>query len=154
MENLYELAGDLERINNEIINAEGEITPELEAMLDGFTAALDKKAGGIIRWTLNLKGKRDALQNEIDRLTNRKRMVERLDKRLKEYVHLCMLKAGMKKLEYDTFTVAVQKNPPSVEVVDEEKISGGYKEIIRTVKIDKKRLLDDMKAGAEIDGAI
>ena len=153
-ESLYELSSELQRINEEIITAEGEITPELETMLDGFTTALDKKTGGIIRWTLNLKGKQQAIQNEIDRLTTRKRMVDNLDKRLKNYVHVCMVKAGMKKLEYDTFTVAIQKNPPSVEIEDEEKIDGKYKEIVQVVKLDKKQILSDMKAGAEVEGAI
>lgn len=154
-ENLYELSNELACINDEIINAQGEITEELEARLDTLNLALDKKAEGIGRWMLNLTGRQESLNKEIDRLTARKKAAKNLQGRLKEYIKDCMNLVGKIKLEFSALTLRVQKNPASVEIVDEKAIPAKYLTIIPEQKIvDKKAVLDDLKKGVRVEGAV
>lgn len=151
-ENLYELSTELAIIYGEIAVADGELSETLEAQLDAVSLAVKDKIQNIGKWTLNLDGRTEAIDKEIARLEHKKRMTENLSKRLQEYVKMCMTKADMKKLEYTTFSVAVQKNPPSVEIVNEEAVPNTYKIIKQTIAVDKKKLLDDLKAGQKVEG--
>lgn len=153
-ENLYDLSAELATINDEIIDAQGEITEELETRLDTMNLALDKKAEGIGRWMLNLTGRQDSLDQEIARLTARKKAAKNLQGRLKEYVRDCMARAGKTKFEFNTFTFRVQKNPASLEILLEPAIPAKYLTIIPEQRVvDKKAVLDDLKKGIEVDGA-
>lgn len=153
MENLYDLSSQLAVINNEIIDAEGEVSPELERRLDETGLALQDKVQGIARWMFNIEGREDALDKEIARLTARKKQVVGLRSRLKEYVKSNMEIADIKKLEFDTFEVTVAKNPPSVEITDVEVVPAQFIEVVTTNKIDKKEILKTMKSGYKVLGA-
>lgn len=153
-ENLYTLSAELAVINDEIVDAEGVVTPELEARLDGLGLAFDKKVYGIVRWTLNLKGNTAALDIEIKRLQARKKAAENLDKRLKEFIALCLRQADRKKVEFDTFTVALQKNPASADIENEAMIPAKFLTIVPEQKVvDKKAVLDALKKGEVVEGA-
>lgn len=151
-DNLYELSTQLAKINNEIFDADGELTEELEKRLDDSTLAMKDKVQSIVKWTLNLKGKAEMIDAEIERLQHKKKMTDNLNKRLSDYVRQAMLAADINKIEYPTFTVCVQKNPRSVEIIDEEIIPSAYKIVKQVISVDKRRLMDDLTAGEKIQG--
>lgn len=152
MSDLYNLSVELAIINNEIIDAEGEISTELEKRLDASTLAIRDKIHSIGKWTLNLDGKTEAIDKEINRLQHKKKMTENLNNRLQNYIRQAMERADIHKIEYPTFTVAVQKNPPSVEIQNDEVVPNAYKTIKQTISVDKRRILEDLKAGQKIEG--
>ena len=59
---------------------------------------------------------------------------------------------GKTKFKGQLFSFSIQKNPPSVNVIDEKLIPEEYF-IPQEPTLDKKRLLTDIKSGAEIPGA-
>lgn len=66
-----------------------------------------------------------------------------LDETLRE-LNIKDLKAGI-------FNIKYQLNPPSVNILDLDKIPENYK-LPQEVKIDKKAILQDIKAGQVIEG--
>lgn len=59
------------------------------------------------------------------------------------------------KAEAGTFRLAFQKNPPSVFIARPEDVPPEYWRIIpETREPDKRKMLDDLKAGREIPGAL
>lgn len=56
-------------------------------------------------------------------------------------------------MKFSEFTVALQKNPQSVEIHNSEAIPDEYKTLETVVKVSKKMLGDDLKAGVIIPGA-
>jgi len=61
-----------------------------------------------------------------------------------------MRAAGIDKVKGRLFTLAFQKNPPSVEVMDESLIPSDY---IKTVtSVDKKLILEALKSGHSVSG--
>ncbi len=152
--NLYDLTTELRAVQNQIEDGGGELTPDLEASLDGLTLDLSVKAVSIAKWVLNIHADEKAVQTEVDRLTAKKRGRVALQKRLKDYIRESMIAVGHKKIEAPAVTVRVQKNPPSAEIVSAEDIPADYQIVIpATTKIDKKKLLTDLKAGKDIPGA-
>jgi hypothetical protein len=153
-ESLYSLSSKLARINDEIFDAGGEVTDELEQRLDDTGLALQDRVHGIVRWVFNLDGQEEAIDKELARLQARKKAVKNLTARLKGYVETGMKVADKNKMEFDTFEAAVVKNPPSVEIQDEKAIPAKFVETITMQRIDKKAILVALKAGEEVTGAV
>lgn len=150
---LYDLSNELALINDELAESGGELPDELEIRLDSLSLSFNQKVEGIVKWSKNLEGRESALDKEIARLCERKKATENLRDRLKKYMLESMQRAGKTKVEMDTFTVAIQKNPASLEVVDPEAVPATYKTIRQEVVLDRRQMLDDLKAGKPLEGA-
>ena len=48
--------------------------------------------------------------------------------------------------------VRLQNSPPSCEVLDETWVPEKYREVITTIKIDRKAIIGEWKAGTEVPG--
>jgi hypothetical protein len=149
---LYDLTEDLKRIEDQIIDAGGEVTEELEQALESSSLAVKDKTTGIMSWVRNLDADVSVVDMEIKRLSAIKKARQNLQKRLKDYIKMCMEGAKLLKVDTPLGTLAIQKNPPSVEVVDEDKVPAPYVIIKQTSSIDKVTALADLKAGKEIEG--
>ena len=151
---LYELAADLSKINDIIIEGGGELPAELEEQLDSSGLAFQAKVEGIARWTGDLKGRAKVIKDEITRLQDRMKATQNLEARLKEYVKRCMEQADIKKIEFDTCVVRIQNNPASVEILDEKEIPARFTTIVpETTKTDRAAVLKALKAGEDVAGA-
>ena len=149
-EPLYKLSQELAIINNTI--EDGELSEELEKRLDETALTLKEKALGLGNWILNIDGKVDAIQAEIDRLKLRQQYAKNLKERLQSYIKCCMEIANIQKLESPTLTLAIQKNPSSVAITDESIIPAEYITLIETKQINKSQILHDLKLNIDIPG--
>lgn len=150
---LYKLSTELQKINDELIENEGEMSTSLEIRLDETSLSFKEKSESIAKWTIDLNGDVAAINAEIERLQTKKRVTENLRKRLMEYIKGCMVAADVKKIESPTMTIRIQNNPASVEVLNETDIPSKYIKIKQITEIDKSGMLIALKAGEEIPGA-
>ena len=150
---LYSLSNEVERVIQDVVFADGGLSPELEQQLDKISGDFKAKAGNIAKWCLNLDANVPGLEQEITRLQKRLKVQGNLNQRLKNYIKYCMENAGLHKLDMATFTISIAKNPPSVEVVTEELLPSKYIRVVQTQSVDKKQLLQDLKDGEKIEGA-
>ncbi len=151
---LYELSGDLQVLHDEIMEAEGEITPDLERALDRLNLLMTEKVEKISRWYLSLQRTGEALDAEIERLKNRRNARRNLQDRLKAYMKLCLEKAEKTRLEFSTLTVTLQRNPPSVAVLDHSQLPARFVRITTVSEVDKDGLREALRAGERIPGAV
>ena len=93
------------------------------------------------------------LKEEEERLNARRKAKENAIKRLKALMQDAMTAAGEKKIQCGTFTTSIQNNAPSV-VVDEQYIENIPEEYLRIKEpeIDRKKMLEDLKAGKDLEG--
>ena len=152
MSNLYELSKELQIINSELSDSGGVFDDEIERKLDELNIAVKDKIEGLGRWIANLDGEDKALDAEITRLEGRRTAVTARKTRLHEYIKTSMERADIKKIEGVVNTFTIVSNPPSLEIVDKEKIPAAYITVKTENVVDKKRLLQDLKEGAEIEG--
>ncbi len=153
MAHLYELSTDLATINDEIIGADGELSPDLEARLDSVSLDFKAKSQGIAKWTLDIAGVEAMIETEIARLQRKKKVAENLRTRLTAYIKSCMEQADVQKIESPTITLRIQKNPPSVEILAEDKLPARFIKIKQITDLDKTGMLAALKNGEDVPGA-
>lgn len=154
MAKLYELSKELATINDELITADGEITPELEQRLDAVNLALSEKAAGLRKWLAIIDGDDGALDAEIKRLQRIKKTNGNLQERLKAYIKLNMELADKKKIETPIGTFSIAKSPPSLEIITPEMVPNDFKdEIPAHLEINKQRIKEAIEQGYEVPGA-
>lgn len=148
---LYELA---EAYNNVINMMEDEEMDSegLQKALETINEDIEKKVENIARVVKNYEGNISIIREEEKRLASKRRALSNNIDSLKGYTESILESANIDRVQGDLFTVALQNNPQSVKFIDEDLIPVEYKEEVVTVKIPKKRILDDIKEGIEVPG--
>lgn len=120
--------------------------------LDSLRDSIDVKAENIAYVIRDKDLEVDVIKTEIKRLQDRAKAVENARDRLKEYLEEQLTFAGLDKVKTPTLTVALQKNPPSVFVEDENMVPEQYVNVEIIRKVDRKSLLQALKEGEVITG--
>lgn len=124
---------------------------DLADTLESLEDAIEVKAENTAKVIKQLEANAEMLANESRRLSERKSAIENNVRNLKSYLQDQFERCGKAKVKGEIFTVAIQNNPQSVEVVDETKIPLEFF-IQQEPKLDRKELLTHLKAGEEIAG--
>lgn len=151
--NLYDLSHAYQNIqllaNNEDIDAEA-----MQMALAELETEIQAKALNIAIIIRGLEADADIIKTEERRLADRRRALENKAGWLKAYAKEQMELAGIDKVKSPTLTVAIQNNPPAVQITDMEAIPARFQTIIpASYTIDKKAVGDALKAGEAIPGA-
>ena len=150
MAKLYEIATGYKNI--EYLLENGEDNEELAAVLNSLDAEIEDKAENIAKLIKNYEADIEAFKTEEKRIAERRRTLENIVKRLKEYLFNNMKLTGKTKFKKGTFSFNIAKNPASVEITNADIISSDYKTY--TEVLDKKAILQDLKDGKDVQGAI
>ena len=146
---LYELTQSYERI---LEMAEQLDDGSMKDTLDSLNDAIEVKAENTAKVIRQLEASAEMLKTEINRMTERKQAIENNVRNLKVYLQESLEKVGMEKVKGELFTVAIQNNPQSVEVLDEKKIDKRFF-VEQEPKLKKQLLLAALKQGEQIAGA-
>lgn len=144
--NLYELTQNYLHVLEMAENGD-DLADTLESLED----AIEVKAENTAKVIKQLEANAEMLANEAKRLSERKSAIENNVRNLKSYLQEQLEKCGKSKIKGEIFTVALQNNPQSVDVLDESLIPSTYF-IQQAPKLDRKELLTHLKAGEEIAG--
>lgn len=145
--NLYELTQNYLHVLEMAENGD-DLADTLESLED----AIEVKAENTAKVIKQLEANAEMLANEAKRLSERKSAIENNVRNLKSYLQEQLEKCGKSKIKGEIFTVAIQNNPQSVEVVDETKIPIEFF-VEQAPKLDKKTLLQHLKNAEQIPGA-
>ena len=147
---LYELAQNYAQL---LEMAEEMESDALVDTLEALQGEIEEKAENIAKLVKNLEADAKIIKEEEQRLAERRRAIEAKIERLKTYLQEQLEVAGLQKVKRPTITVAIQANPPSVEISDEKLIPSEFM-IPQPAKIDKKAILERLKNGEEISGCV
>jgi len=112
---LYEIPSELRVIEAQIADADGELTPELEAALDALKTEFDQKAEYLALLIREAQVEAEAYKAEETRLRDRRRAAENRADRLKRYVHEQMQRISKDKVRGQLASLSVVANSrPSV----------------------------------------
>lgn len=112
---------------------------------------LSEKSENYVKFIKNLEGDVEAHKIEEKRLNEKRKAMENKIARLKTSLYEVYKEMEIDHLKAGTFSLRIQNNAPSVEILDENLIPEAYKSF--EVKVDKKGILDALKAGETIAGA-
>lgn len=145
--NLYELSLAFQDVQNM------DLDPEvMKDTLDSIEDAIENKAENIAKLIRNLESDVSAYKEEEDRLKTKRQSAENKVKWLKTYLEDNMKLTGKTKFKSGMFNFAIQKNPASVNIVDEKAIPEEFL-IQQPPKVDKTSLKEILKRGIEVPGA-
>lgn len=154
MPTMYEITADMSFLYQ--LMEEGELDQEtLNDALSVSKEELGIKLDAYTKVIKEIEAENEAIKKEIERLTAKKKVNENHIDNMKEAMKRAILTAEpeKKKVKTELFSYGVQNNAPSV-VLDEQYIENIPSEYLRIKEpeVDKKKLLEDLKAGKELDG--
>jgi hypothetical protein len=150
--NIYQIEQEYLVLSNDIIEAGGEITPELETALAINKEQLQNKGinyGYVIK---SLENDITAIEEEIKRLNALKSSRTKTTDLLKSTIKQAMQLYGIEELKTPTLKINFRKSE-SVEVDDSvlDVIYFNHKVVLTP---DKTRIKEDIKSGKEVVGAV
>lgn len=148
--NLYDLTDNFNKVYNQI--QAGEDSEVYLDTLNSIEEAIEEKAIGYAKVIKNIESDNQALAEEIKRLQGRKSSNENAIKNLKSNLQDSMEQTGKTVFKTPLFSFGIQNNKESTNITDETKIPDHYFNE-QPKKLDKRRLLEDMQNGEEIEGA-
>ena len=137
---LYELT-EIYRNVWELINDDEADLDTLEIALGQVEDNINSKAENMAKLIRSIDGDIETLKMEEKRLAERRRALENKQKNIKTYLEMQLKAMEIDKVKTPLFTVAMQKNPPSVNILDEESIPEEFKKTVVTTTVVKKDLL-------------
>jgi hypothetical protein len=151
---LYQLAEQHRELQR--FAEETEVDPQaLLDTLEGLQGEIEAKAQSVAMFIRNIEADAEAIADAAKQMATRaKRLQERADS-IRTYLLTNMQATGITKIACPYFTIALRKNPPRADVIDERAIPDRFRVWPEPPPpmIDKKALLDALKAGEKIPGA-
>lgn len=151
---LYDLTAEALDLQAVILDAGGEVTPDVEAALDALDAlgeTAEDKLAAYGRLIANMAADADAYRAEEKRLADRRKAIETSARSLKDRVEQFLRATGKPKIKADVWSFSLQRNPPSVYVRDTNAIPADYL-VPQQPTIDRRAILDVLKAGGSVPG--
>ena len=149
--NLFEISNEYLAILQ--LAEDPDVDPEVLAdTMEGIEANFEDKADAYAYIISTLKGDAGTIDAELKRLKARKDAIENNADRLKKSLEEAMRVTGKTKFKTAMHSFGISKNPQSVYIFESAEIPDTYL-IPQEPKIDKKAILADLKAGKKFDFA-
>ena len=147
---LYELTGQVAALDSMPLDNQDDIGAYAE-LYHSLSESIADKAQAVCMVIRNANAEAEAIQAEIDRLTARKRSCQNRIGCLKTYLQSNMENLGIDKIKAVIFSVWIQGNPESVDVLcPAENLPDEYKRV--TTEPSIMAIKKALQSGAKIDG--
>jgi len=150
--NIYKIQNEYQLLINQIIENEGEITPELETALTINKEQLEQKGVNYAYVIKQLDYDCEQIDNEIARLNKLKKVRANLTDRLKNTVSSAMQLFEVEKIETPLIKLNF-RNSESVEITNEQQLDAKFIVTKTVTSPDKKAIKDAIKNGEVVEGA-
>ena len=138
------------RIENMLIESEGELTAEAQSIIDSMTVAGAHSADTLATLLSRLEMQSDYLRAREAEFKASRTQIETYSSYVKERIKNA-LELGIE-LVGDMSVIKLQANPGSVQVLDEEAVPEAFKTEVITVTVDKKAIASVLKLGESVPG--
>lgn len=140
---LYEITGEILELLTMAEDLELD-QKMIRDTMEGLDFEFEEKAEAYAKVVKTLEMDIAGLDEEIRRMTKRKATIKNNIDRLKRSLEGAMIATGKRKFKTPLFGFGIQKNPPSLNVLDETKIPEEFW-IEQQPKLDKKAALAYVK---------
>lgn len=151
-QSIYQIQNEFQLIIAEVINNEGEITPEIETALTINKEQLQSKAIDYSYVIKQIDSDCEQIDAELKRLQQLKKVRTNLAERLKDTISNAMNLYEVEKIETPLIKLSF-RNSESVEITNESQLDACFI-VTKTVSSpDKKAIKDAIKNGVFVEGA-
>lgn len=149
--NLFNIQREYMQLLGQIEEAEGEITPEIDAALQFTKSRLEAEGADLAAVIKTLDYWQESVEQEIKRLEAIRQRANKGKELLKNRLSEAMQQFGVERIFTNTMTVTLRK-AEAVHVTDERLIPAEYLEP-QPPKISKALIKSAIKAGQNVPGA-
>lgn len=152
MSALYEITGQFKELAALADGADVDLAVAVRDTMGAIEAEFNDKAVAVSHVILNFDADIAALDLEIDRLTERKRLMVNRQKSIRDYLRENMESTGITKISCPLFTITCAMGRESVVIDNESAIPDELMTVKTEIKPDKPAIAARLKAGEEIPG--
>lgn len=135
-----------------LLEDEGTSAEQLEGAFENIKDELHVKVENYARIIKNTQAEVEAYKEEVARMTAKRRSLEDNIERMKKAAEYAMWLQGEKKVKGELFTLAIQKNPPSLKIdIEPEELPQEFQTI--TISANKEKIKAAIKEGRAIEWA-
>lgn len=149
---IYNITSEYQLLINKIIEAEGEITPEIEALLTINKEQLQDKGINYAYVIKQCDSDCDTIDLEIKRLNALKKVRSNLSERLKNTISSAMQLFEVEEIKTPLIKLNF-RNSESVEITNEAQLAEKFLVVKTVVTPDKKAIKEAIKSGEFVEGA-
>ena len=151
---LYDIPLIYQELEAELDEADGELSPELEAKFNALEGTLEEKHDNIRKLIAYKYAMAESLKPEIERLSKRRQASNNAGDRLRQYLFDVMKTLGRTRIETTLFTSAEKKNggKPKVEMepgIDMDSFAISNPRLVElipsTYELDRDAIIDSWK---------
>lgn len=130
----------------------GDDEEMIATAVEGETSLIEAISAAVDRIE-ELKAHREAIETRVKDLGDRRDRFEDQESRIKAAIHVAMAQAELPKLELPQATISLRAVPPKAEITDEALVPSKFWKP-QDPKLDKKAVLDALKAKEAVPGAV
>ena len=120
--------------------------------IEAITESVEVKAENIAKIIRTFEAEAKVIKAEEERLAEKRKTHENKISYLKKYLFEQLEAIGIRKIKRPLFTISIQNNPPSVDVINPDEIPVDLWTRPDPV-LDKRKILSLLKAGDDVPGA-
>ncbi len=148
---LYELSSEYSNLSSCLVETDIIDEQFFRAKLAEITEQFNVKVENIGKLVLEKSAESKALDEEISRLSNRKRTVDKSIEWFKNYLKVEMQIANVKKVPGEIVTVTLSDAKNSVIILEKDKVPENFRRIVpESWEVDKVSILDNFEKTGEI----
>lgn len=151
MTKLYELTEQFKELAK-LADCE-EMKEALTDTLEGLEGEFQEKAQAITSMVLNMDSDTSAIDEEIKRLTARKKTIQNRQQSMKDYLRVNMERCEISKITCPLFTITCAKGREIVHIDNEKEIPDDFLTVNTVISPDKKAIEAKLKEGVSVPGA-
>lgn len=152
MKSIFDISKDYLELSESLVEAGGEVTPELEKALTLNKEELQAKGVNYGFVVKQLEGEAEIIEAEIRRLQQQKKYRENAVERLKQTLSGAMRLHGIEEIKTPLLKISFRRSC-TVEVDDVKLIPSEYIKTTVTTSPDKKAIKEALEAGGTVLGA-
>lgn len=153
MSNLIEIINQSKRIEDLLVESNGELTPELEKELMIIDVQLPQKIDNYASVIDRMKLAGEYYKQKSDFYYKFSKSCDGVVKKLKENIKYALVNMGLEELLGSEIRFKLKNNKKSVFIKDEALIPEKYKYTEPVVKVDTALILADLEKGLDVPGA-
>lgn len=145
MTELYALTGQMAELAALADNDDEGLRQAIQDTMDGIKGEFEVKADSIVMLRRNIEGDIDAIDKEVDRLNELKRIKKNTVGQISDYLRRNMEAADIKSIKRPLFTITLALSPEKVIVDDEKAVPDEFVSLKSVITPDKKTIAVRLK---------
>ncbi|MBC2658594.1 siphovirus Gp157 family protein [Pseudomonas sp. MSSRFD41] len=145
MTELYALTGQMAELAALADTDDEGLRQAIQDTMDGIKGEFEVKADSIVMLRRNIEGDIDAIDKEVDRLNELKRIKKNTVGQLSDFLRRNMEAADIKSVKRPLFTITLALSPEKVIVDDEKAVPDEFVSLKSVITPDKKTIAVRLK---------